>query len=170
MELHHRYGDIVRYGPNRLSFSTAESFRAIYGPVANTKKSSWYEAMTFYMKVPSTHATTDKRNHLRKRRILGHALSERMVHVYEDGYKRVLKNFLERCRSTDPQSMHGWSRPFNMSHEFTLLSFDAMGQFCFGESCASQEDPKKAEIIENTLEGFRGLNAVRLSHDWSGIF
>jgi cytochrome P450 len=160
MELHNQYGDVVRYGPNRLSFSTVEALQVIYGSRANTKKSYWYDTMKFYMKVPSTHATTDKAQHARKRRILAQALSERMVHVYENEFRNILKNFLERYQKTPSQTEETWSPPFDMSHEFTLLCFDSMGQFCFGESFGSLQNPKKAEITENTLKGFWGLNAV----------
>jgi cytochrome P450 len=160
MELHNRYGDVVRYGPNRLSFITPEALQAIYSSRANTKKSFWYDTMTFYMKVPSTHATTDKAQHARKRRILAQALSERMVHVYEEDFKNILGKFLERYKSPESETKGGWSPPFDMSHELTLLSFDSMGKFCFGESFGSIQDPRKADIIEATLKGFRGLNAV----------
>ena len=160
MALHTRYGSVVRYGPNRLSFSTADALQAIYGTHANTKKSYWYETMTFYMKVPSTHATTNKSRHARKRRILAQALSDRMVHVYEDGFRTLLADFLPRYEAPASEKGDVWSSAFDMAHEFMLLNFDSMGKFCFGESFGALQDPTKAEITENSLKGFRWLNAV----------
>ncbi|KAF2002187.1 cytochrome P450 [Amniculicola lignicola CBS 123094] len=160
MELHNRYGNIVRYGPNRLSFSTVGALQAIYGPQANTKKSHWYDNMTLFMKVASTHATTDKIEHSRKRRILAQALSDRMVHVYEDGFRNLLTAFLRRFSDPTSQTEGGWSTAFDMSEELMLLNFDSMGSFCFGESFGSLQNPRKADITEKTLEGFRGLNAI----------
>jgi cytochrome P450 len=160
MELHKRDGDIVRYGPNRLSFITPEALQAIYGSRANTKKSFYYDVMTFYMQVKSTHATTDKAQHARKRRILSQALSERIVHVYEEDFKEILKSFLERYQGPATQTNRGWPPPFNMEHESKLLNFNSIGKFCFREPFGSIKDPRRAEIIETTLKGFRGLNAV----------
>jgi cytochrome P450 len=158
--LHDQYGSIVRYGPNRLSCSTSDALQAVYGSHANTRKSFWYNVMTYYMKVPSTHATTDKVKHARKRRILAQALSDRMIHVYEDGFRDILANFLQRYGSAVTEEKAGWSPAFDMSHEFTLLSFDSMGKFCFGETFGSLRDPAKARISEVSLKGFRWLNAV----------
>ncbi|KAF2681132.1 cytochrome P450 [Lentithecium fluviatile CBS 122367] len=160
LDLHNRYGSIVRYGPNRLSFSTVDALQAIYGSRANTKKAYWYDTMTFYMKVPSTHATTNKVQHARKRRILAQALSDRMVHVYEDGFTKLLKSFLQRYDTPDAEAEKEWSSAVDISHEFMLMCFDSMGSFCFGESFGSLLDPQKAGILETSLEGFRGLNAI----------
>jgi len=159
IDLHNRYGDVVRFGPNRLSFSSADALQAIYGSRANTTKSSQYKAMAFYMKEASTHATIEKAQHARKRRILAQALSDRMVHVYEDGFRTLLTKFLRRYENSDSKD-EGWSPAFDMAHEFVLLNYDSMGEFCFGESFGALEDPKKADITESTLSGFRGVSAV----------
>ena len=158
--LHNQYGSVVRYGPNRLSFSTIDALQAVYGSRANTKKSFWYNTMTFYMKVPSTHATTDKSQHARKRRILAQALSDRMLHMYEDGFRKLLASFLSRYETPVSEVGNGWSPTFDMAQEFMLFNFDSMGSFCFGESFGALQDPQKAEITESTLKGFRWLNAV----------
>ncbi|KAF2011829.1 benzoate 4-monooxygenase cytochrome P450 [Aaosphaeria arxii CBS 175.79] len=160
LRLHRTYGPVVRYGPNRLSFSTPTAFQAVYSSQANTKKSYWYDTMTFYMKVPSTHATTNKKQHARKRWILSQALSDRMTVVYEQAFLNLLQGFIRRFHKVASHTKDGWSPSFDMTEEFTLLAFDSMGMFCFGESFGSLQDPKKAEIIENTLEGFRGMNAI----------
>jgi cytochrome P450 len=151
----------VRYGPNRLSFSTTEALQAIYGSRANTKKSTFYDAMGLFIKVPSTHATTNKLQHARKRRILSRALSDRMMPVYEGGFIELLEEFLKRFEPS--QSSNGTNaKEFDLSREFMLFNFDSMGQFCFGEKFGSMQTPKNAEIIEKTHGGFRGLNAVCL--------
>lgn len=43
IELHHKYGDIVRYGPNRYSFSSPNAQKVIYGHGAKFPKSTWYQ-------------------------------------------------------------------------------------------------------------------------------
>jgi cytochrome P450 len=133
IDLHNRYGDIVRFGPKRLSFSSADALQAIYGSRANTTKSLHYKAMAFYMKNASTHATTDKVKHARKRRILAQVLSDRMVHVYEEAFRKLLVEFLRRYE-TPVSKKERWSSTFDMAPDFVLLNYDSMGEFCFGES------------------------------------
>jgi cytochrome P450 len=112
--------------------------------------------MCLFIKVPSTHATTDKSQHARKRRILSRALADRMMPVYEPGFLRLLGEFLERFELDS-------SKSFDMTKEFILFNFDSMGQFCFDESFGSMQNPDNAIIIEKTHQGFGGLNAVRWS-------
>ncbi|RMZ67300.1 cytochrome p450 oxidoreductase [Pyrenophora seminiperda CCB06] len=42
IDLHRKYGDVVRYGPNRYSVSSTAAQKAIYGHGAKFPKSSWY--------------------------------------------------------------------------------------------------------------------------------
>jgi cytochrome P450 len=140
IDLHDRYGEVVRYGPNRLSFSSTDALQAIYGSRTNMAKAFNYKAMTFYMKEASTHATTDKGQHARKRRILAQALSDRMVHVYEKGFRKLLAEFLRRYENSGSKD-DGWSPAFDMAHEFLLLNYDSMGIFVSGnlsEHCKSR--------------------------------
>ncbi len=160
VQLHKQYGEIVRYGPNRLSINNVAAISAIYGVRANTKKSYFYEVMQFYMKIPSTHATTNKLEHTRKRRILSQALSDRMLHVYEAGFLEILDNFTNRYDS--PADVDGWSAPYDVAHELSLLNYDSMGKFCFGKSFGSLDEPEKAKILPTIFEGMRALNGVRI--------
>jgi hypothetical protein len=83
-----------------------------------------------------------------------------MIHVYEDGFRTLLANFIPRYESPAAETDGGWSSTFDMEQELMLLNFDSMGRFCFGESFGSLEDPTKAEITKTTLKGLRWLNAV----------
>jgi cytochrome P450 len=118
------------------------------------------------MKIQSTHSTTDKSQHSRKRRILSRALSDRMMPVYEGRFLKLLDEFLQRF---EPASQTSESPPaFDMSREFTLFNFDSMGQFCFGEKFGSLQHPDNAMIVEKTHEAFRGLNAVSFPESSTG--
>jgi hypothetical protein len=43
-ELHKKYGDIVRIGPNELSFANADAIPIIYSPRPHLVKGTWYTA------------------------------------------------------------------------------------------------------------------------------
>lgn len=42
--LHHRYGPVVRVGPNELWFVTRDAFKMIYSPTNGYEKSGFYRA------------------------------------------------------------------------------------------------------------------------------
>src|SRR5947208_12615833 len=42
VDLHRRYGEVVRVSPNKLSFAQPEAIRDIYGPNGLTQKSDLY--------------------------------------------------------------------------------------------------------------------------------
>ncbi|KAF2689058.1 cytochrome P450 [Lentithecium fluviatile CBS 122367] len=160
VRLHNRYGKFVRYGPNRLSINSAGALKSIYGAHANTKKADFYEAMQFYMDIPSTHCTVEKEQHSRKRRILSQAFSDKMLYAYEPLFVKTLEKYLTRYEKAGDS----WSEEYDMNHEFSLFVFDAMGGFCFGEPFGALDDPKKADIVPPTFEGFQGLNVVGHMH------
>jgi hypothetical protein len=159
VHLHQRYGKFVRYGPNRLSINSVGALRPIYSATANTKKADFYEAMAFYMDIPSTHCTVDKELHARKRRIMSQAFSDKMLHAYQPLFTKTLMKYLSRYESVEAD---GWTKTYDMNHEFSLFVFDAMGGFCFGKPFGALDDPKKADIVPPTFEGFQGLNVVCL--------
>lgn len=158
IRLHEKYGGVVRYGPNRLSINSATALKTIYGNQPELRKSHYYDSMQFYMPFPSTHATTDKAQHVRKRRMLAPAFSERMFPTYERGFLDILGRLLEQIKPKDGHNQ--LENVHDLNAKFALLSFDAMGDFCFGKSFGSLEDPKKAEILAISSDGIRGLNAV----------
>ena len=157
MRLHARYGKFVRYGPNRLSINSVGALRPIYSATANTKKADFYEGMQFYMDIPSTHCTVEKEDHARKRRILSKAFSDTMLQAYQPLFLETLTKFLTRYEKAGKNE---WSGAYDMNYEFSLFIFDAMGGFCFGRPFGALDDPKKADIVPPTFEGFQGLTVV----------
>jgi hypothetical protein len=48
VDLHHKYGDVVRVGPNQLSFRQGESLQKIYKGGRNFAKTSFYDGFTSF--------------------------------------------------------------------------------------------------------------------------
>lgn len=70
-------GDVVRYGPNRISINTAAGLKKVYGSKANTQKSrSFYNVFAHFFHSDSTLTIVDRAVHGRKRRVMAQALWE----------------------------------------------------------------------------------------------
>ncbi|KAI0110541.1 cytochrome P450 [Hypoxylon sp. NC0597] len=78
---HLKYGDRVRYGPNRVLINNTLALHDIYGHSAHVKKSDSYKILA--LKAPNTLTMSDKVQHARRRRIISRAFSENSPRLFE---------------------------------------------------------------------------------------
>ncbi|KAF3766843.1 cytochrome P450, partial [Cryphonectria parasitica EP155] len=94
-ELHHKHGDVVRLGPNRLSFATPQAYRDIYGHVKHGQdrflKNKWYE-----LDEPRIVRVRDPIAHAEQRRALSHAFSARALRDQESVIHRYVDLLMEQ--------------------------------------------------------------------------
>ena len=78
IELHRKYGDIVRLGPNVLSFADPKAINVIYGLNKGVIKSDFYpvqQAVVKGQRLQSLFSTKDEDYHAKYRRCVNHAFS-----------------------------------------------------------------------------------------------
>jgi cytochrome P450 len=140
--LHDRYGPVVRFAPNGLSFRSATALREIYSTRANIGKAEFYDA--FVHPAPNTHNVRDKVLHARKRRVLSHGFSDGAVRSME---RFVIGNVDVFCEKIGPgrggnregyapgsDDRKGWSEPRCMTDWCSYLAMDILGDLCFGKA------------------------------------
>ncbi|KAG8168201.1 hypothetical protein KVR01_003890 [Diaporthe batatas] len=127
-DLHRKYGDVVRVGPNSLSFATPQSYRDIYGHVTHGKKrflkTKWYEADE-----PRIVRVRDPVAHAEQRRTLSHAFSARALRDQEDVVHLYVDLLLRQLNVLGA----GGSIPVNATEIWNWLTFDVIGDLAFGE-------------------------------------
>ncbi|KAI0438331.1 cytochrome P450 monooxygenase-like protein [Xylaria telfairii] len=129
-DLHKKHGDVIRVGPNELSFATAEAFQDIHGHVSKGK--ARFLKTEFYDNDDPTPRITGARDpevHARQRKALSHAFSakslrdqEAIVQKYVDGFTHQLTRLGENGK-----------KALNVSETFNWLTFDVIGDLSFGE-------------------------------------
>lgn len=130
---HEKYGPVVRFAPNLISFNSASSLKAIYGhsPLSRSlQKSEFYKAFPAVKGVHNTHNAISKVEHGRKRRVLSAAFSEAAMKSVEDLVLNNINIFLQNIR----ESLAGAGKAVDMGDMFSWLTFDVMGELCFGKS------------------------------------
>ncbi|KAJ0156321.1 Isotrichodermin C-15 hydroxylase [Colletotrichum tanaceti] len=141
--LHNQYGNIVRFGPNSLSFNSAASLKDIYGFRSNVRKAEFYDA--FVHPAPNTHNARDKDTHARKRRVLAHAFSDsamKEMERYVLGNVRAFTAEVGRAASgASGDEKKGWSTPKNMADWCNYLAMDILGDLSFGKAFHMLEAP-----------------------------
>lgn len=141
--LHEQYGSHVRVAPNFVSVNTAQGLHDIYGHGKRLKKADFYNAFPAIKGVYNTHNVIDKVMHGRKRRVLSQAFSDHALKSMEDVmllHVRQLCAGLARAQQTGVvQDMGRW---------FSYLTYDVMGELCFGKSFDMLIESSRRRLIE----------------------
>ena len=125
-------GKFVRFGPNSVSVNSATALKDIYGHGKNFRKSDFYKAFPAVPGVHNTHNSIRKEEHGRKRRVLSQAFSEAALKNME---YLVLDNIRLFC-----DQMEKLPGAKNCAHWFNYLTFDVMGELCFGKAFGMLKD------------------------------
>ncbi|RCI13112.1 hypothetical protein L249_0054 [Ophiocordyceps polyrhachis-furcata BCC 54312] len=138
--MHQRYGKIVRFGPNAVSFNSNQALKEIYGFRSNVRKADFYDA--FVHPAANTHNTRDKDTHARKRRVLSHAFSDSAMRAMQRYILANVRTFCEQIGVQDGGAeSKGWSRPRNMTDWCNYLAMDILGDLSFGKAFHMLEQP-----------------------------
>lgn len=126
-------GSVVRISPNELSFSSATSWKAIYGHTAAGKptlvKSKFYEMYGAGFDSGCIGSERDPKTHGRMKRLLSAAFSTKALSEQEDIVQQCIGNFVDRI-GRDGAGPKG----LNVSEWYEMVAFDILGEMAFGES------------------------------------
>lgn len=138
--LHQKYGPIVRFGPNAVSFNSNTALKDIYGFKTNVRKAEFYDA--FAHPVANTHNTRDKTLHARKRRVLSQAFSDSAMRGIERYILQNVRTFCEQIGVDDGGvEKKGWTAPRLMSDWCNYLAMDILGDLSYGKAFHMLEKP-----------------------------
>lgn len=116
-------GDVVRTGPNRLSFVTPQSYRDIYGHVKHGEKrflkNKWYQ-----QDEPRITRIRDPVEHGQQRRALAHAFSARALRDQETVVHQYVDMLLKQLGNLGA----GGKKPVDATDAFNWLTFDVIGE------------------------------------------
>ena len=140
LQLHDKYGPVVRTSPNELSFSNAQSWKDIYGFRPGHKsfvKSPFYDGGSFAHQAHSIVSERDPGVHGQMRKDLAHAFSDRSLKDQELLVAEVVDLFIKQL------GVHGTSKDgTDMVMWFNLTTFDIIGSLAFGESFGGLQSGK----------------------------
>ncbi|KAK5995578.1 Cytochrome P450 monooxygenase AKT7 [Cladobotryum mycophilum] len=145
--MHQKYGKVVRFGPNSVSFNSNTSLKEIYNFRSNVRKAEFYNA--FAHPVANTHNTRDKDVHARKRRVLSHAFAEGAMKEMQRYILHNVRTFCEQIGLQDGGSeSKGWTGPKNMADWCNYLAMDILGDLSFGKAFHMLESPDNRFALE----------------------
>ncbi|KAL4995183.1 cytochrome P450 [Aspergillus recurvatus] len=138
---HAQYGPAVRFGPNEVSFITADAWKTIYGHGHTQLPKVMNSAAD-----PQAITSSNDADHTRYRRALSHAFSAKALQDQEPLIQGYVDKLVSRLKVVAESG-----RPDDMVKWFNLTTFDIIGDLAFGEP-------------------FGGLDSAEYHHWVSAIF
>ncbi|EME44888.1 hypothetical protein DOTSEDRAFT_169930, partial [Dothistroma septosporum NZE10] len=129
-ELHQKYGQVVRFGPNRVSFADPETIHQIYGTHPVFPKAPSYEPMKILAggkEIMSLVTVRDEKKVTGVKRHVSAGFSQSTWLKQEDQIDDTLDLFMTQLRAHANQ-------PISLSTWLTFWSFDTLTTLAFSES------------------------------------
>ncbi|CAI6312040.1 unnamed protein product [Periconia digitata] len=162
---HEKYGDRVRYGPNRLLINTREGFKGINGHGKNVSKSKGHLKISLVPGVHPTLTTMDDKEHGRLRRLHNQGLSDAHIRTIDSELSRLALLFASNLGKTEDifdssleAGENQWSAPKNLAEWSDFFTFDVMSQLVFGTSYHLLTDAANHWIIDGVLGQMRRIS------------
>ncbi|KAI1084850.1 cytochrome P450 [Whalleya microplaca] len=144
---HKRFGPVMRHGPNRLIFNSAQALQDIYGN-ENVTKSHVYLLTIQPNGVDSIFNAVDRKRHASKRRLIGRAVTDRAMRTFEPTMQEQVVVFLEKLYESARASL-----PVDMTQSCKRLGLDIVAHLAFGFALNTQTDPTYRFIIDGIAMG-----------------
>ncbi|ORY71471.1 cytochrome protein [Pseudomassariella vexata] len=165
LELHRRYGKVVRIGPNELSYCEAAVWRDVW---AYRKGHEEFSKTSLQIVVPpnGTYGIlgASRMDHRRVRKLLSHSFSEKAMREQHPTIKKHVDLLVDRLRERagkEPQNIVEW---------FNWTTFDVIGALAFDQSfnCLEhgQTHPWIKAIFGSVKAGVFFSAMKRLGLDW----
>lgn len=152
--LHEKYGDVVRWAPDELSFNSAQAWDDIYKP--HKPGEVFVKDTKFYIADETLRAKQlaniiDPEEHHIARKMLDHAFSPKALSEQED---MVIKYADMLMTAMNEESRKG---PINLKDYYNWVTFDVLGELAFSESFGSVKNRKTASWVATILNQVKFL-------------
>ncbi|KAI1496679.1 cytochrome P450 [Biscogniauxia marginata] len=133
--LHAKYGDVVRLGPNTLSFADPKALKAIYGLNKGFVKSDFYIVQQSTVKghnLASLFSTTDNTFHAQFRRCVNAAFAMSALVQYEPFVDNTTRLFLRQTERLYAGDRHRAGAVCDLTRWLQFYAFDVIGEITYG--------------------------------------
>ncbi|KAK2774463.1 cytochrome p450 [Colletotrichum kahawae] len=154
LDLHKKYGDVVRVAPNELAFADARAWKDIMGIRRGRPEMEKWDK--FYRPIPgmaTNIVNSGREEHGLLRRQLAHGFSDQSMHKQQPLIKKYVDLLIHRLYENGPRQ----GKAVNMAAWYNFTTFDIISDLAFGEpfGCLDNSDyhPWVRSIFETTRMG-----------------
>ncbi|XXH03795.1 hypothetical protein Hte_010201 [Hypoxylon texense] len=139
---HVKYGPVIRHGPNKLLFNTVTALHEIYD-TERLVKSHVYDSIQLAPDVYSLFSVVDRKVHRTKLRVVGQAINERGMRVFEPTMAQQVDLFVKLLFVSSKSST-----PVNLSERVGYFACDIVSLLSLGYPLNLQTDPTNRFMIQ----------------------
>ncbi|KPM36017.1 Isotrichodermin C-15 hydroxylase [Neonectria ditissima] len=156
LELHQKYGPVVRVAPDELSFTDPTAWTDIMG---HRKRGQGENAKDpiFWKTQKHSVISADRDNHRRQRRVLAHGFSAQSMmeqrELIQDYVSLLIRRLRDNCSNGE--------RPLEMTSWFNWTTFDIIGDLVFGEPFGCLENSNYHPWVSLIFDRVR-MNAINV--------
>ncbi|KAF2837744.1 benzoate 4-monooxygenase cytochrome-like protein P450 [Patellaria atrata CBS 101060] len=153
LKLHRELGDVIRLGPNTLSFADPKAIKVIYGLNKGFTKSEFYpvqQAVSKGQRLPSLFSTTDEDYHSKYRRCVNNAFAMSSLVSFEPLVNKTINVFLDQTGKIFAST--GKSCNFNQWLQF--FAFDVIGDLTWSRRIGFVEQNEDVDGIVKFIGDF----------------
>ncbi|KAL1801136.1 hypothetical protein ACET3X_001478 [Alternaria dauci] len=146
--LHEKYGQFVRYGPDKISTTAEDAIPIIYQKGGRMfPKTEFYDA--YGSSIPNVFGMRDESKHSVRRRHMSYSFSASSIKKMEDLLDKNVKILKQKlCRYAESGEV------VDLKKLFKFYTIDILGELAFGRSFAVQEtgdESRVPPVVEHSL-------------------
>ncbi|KAK3674683.1 hypothetical protein LTR78_005405 [Recurvomyces mirabilis] len=153
LDLHKKHGDIVRLGPNVLSFADPRAIKIIYGLNKGMVKSDFYpvqQAVAKGQRLQSLFSTVDEDYHAKYRRCINSAFAMSSLVGYEPLVDSTTDAFIDQTE----QRYSSNGRVCNFAKWLQFFAFDVVGELTWSKRIGFVERDEDVDGIVKFIGDF----------------
>ncbi|KAF6830293.1 L-ornithine-N5-monooxygenase [Colletotrichum plurivorum] len=142
LDMHQKYGDFVRVGPNDISVVNLDAFNKLHGPQTKVTKhnTGFYDGLVARGEL-NLDAIWHNETHRDRRKVWDQALGSKALEKYEEETRKVLRTWLARLDEVG-------SKPVDTSRYAKLIPFDNMGRVAFSRDFGTVKDSREDRMLD----------------------
>ncbi|QDS73397.1 hypothetical protein FKW77_007765 [Venturia effusa] len=138
--LHQKYGDVVRWAPDALSFRSVQALHDIYASRdTNMIKTGWTDANVGLNNGKfNIVSCSDRKTHAQRRYLLAQALNDTNFRKAEPYILLCVRSLCAIIKSADRGSelydeKEQWTGSLDIGYWSSMMTIDVLGELCFGK-------------------------------------
>lgn len=159
LELHQRYGDIVRIAPDELAYCSSDAWNAVMGHRKRGQGENGKD-LIFWKTQQHSIISADRENHTRMRRTLAHGFSAQAMMDQQP----LIQGYVDMLIGGLRKTCDNGNRPVEMTSWYNWTTFDIIGDLAFGEpfGCLQNSDYHPwVSLVFQRIRGSAINNALR---------
>ncbi|KAK4189133.1 putative cytochrome P450 pisatin demethylase-like protein [Podospora australis] len=151
IQLHNKYGKLVRVGPNCLSVGDPHEINKIYGTGSNMQKSDYYKVLQPMSRgkiIQGLFNTQDEKLHRAMKRPIAGIYSMSNLVEFEPYVDTTIQFFLQRLEEVQQKA---GNKAFDLGTWLQWFAFDVMGEITFSKRLGFLDEGKDVDGIIGSI-------------------